>query len=526
MTGASKDGLLQYSAGATHWNLARGVDEDDRARNSGAHGWLQYEVAPAATLSGRLLAGDGFVQLNDNPFVAPGVRLPAQGEIRAVALPAAGGNYVPAPNDPDSRRTSRHAAAMVAFSHRPSPAIGYRLAYQGLTTRRYAHDGPGGTFFEPLFNSSTAFNSRIDSLQARTDAQAGSHHLLSAGYEYERESYDHLSRDANPDAAVRVHARAQAFQHSHTLFAQEQARLADGRLLLSLSGRTQWFRLSRPVFEGGAPQYAGTRLEAPRPAYIGDAAVAYFLNASSTKLRAHVGNGYRAPSLFERFGASFYFGSFSAYGDPRLKPERSVSADAGIEQHLASSRLRLSSTYFYTRLQEVIFFDFSGLIEPLTDPYGRFGGYRNTGGGMARGVESSAEAAPSEWLRIKGSYTYTLAQERTSMLADGSLRSFFIPDHMVTLTATQRWGRRLEVTTDLAATSSYTFPLFTFEGSRAFRFDGPRRLDVAAVYTNTLRDGRAIQWFARVENVLNRRHYEEGFPVPRLWATTGLRFLF
>ena len=94
-------------------------------------------------------------------------------------------------------------------------------------------------------------------------------------------------------------------------------------------------------------------------------------------------------------GASFFFGSFSPYGDPRLRPERSIAVDGGLDQYLLGNRLRLSGTFFYTRLQEVIIFDFSGAINPATDPFGRFGGYRNTGGGLVRGLEASFEIAPA-----------------------------------------------------------------------------------------------------------------------------------
>ena len=124
----------------------------------------------------------------------------------------------------------------------------------------------------------------------------------------------------------------------------------------------------------------------------GDPSIAYFAQQTGTKLRAHAGNGYRIPSLYERFGGSYFFGGFSALGDPALRPDRLLAFDAGIDQYLGS-RAKLSVTYFYTRIQEAIVFDFSGLINPTTDPYGRFGGYRNTGGGLARGMEVSVETS-------------------------------------------------------------------------------------------------------------------------------------
>ena len=58
------------------------------------------------------------------------------------------------------------------------------------------------------------------------------------------------------------------------MFAQDQIRLMDSRLLVSLSGRWQGYTLDRPVFEGGAPQYATQDLPSPERALTGDVAVA------------------------------------------------------------------------------------------------------------------------------------------------------------------------------------------------------------------------------------------------------------
>src|SRR5205823_5545784 len=109
---------------------------------------------------------------------------------------------------------------------------------------------------------------------------------------------------------------------------------------------------------------------------------------------------------------------YSVYGDPSLKPEQSIAADAGIDQSLLNNKLRLSATYFYTHLQRVIGFDFSGLINPATDPFGRFVGYLNTSGGLARGVEFNSDWALNRALTISGSYTYTDARERVPLVPD------------------------------------------------------------------------------------------------------------
>jgi hypothetical protein len=111
----------------------------------------------------------------------------------------------------------------------------------------------------------------------------------------------------------------------------------------------------------------------------------------------HAGSGYRVPSLYERFG-SFYSDQFgySTSGNPFLKPERSAAFDAGIDQALFSERLRLSAVYYYTDIRDSIDFGFCvPQCLPGPDPLGRFSGYYNSEGGVARGVEASAEWKPT-----------------------------------------------------------------------------------------------------------------------------------
>jgi iron complex outermembrane receptor protein len=239
-----------------------------------------------------------------------------------------------------------------------------------------------------------------------------------------------------------------------------------------------------------------------------------------------VGNGYRAPSLYERFGASFFFGSFSAYGDPRLAPERFISVDGGFDQYFAHSNIRMSGTYFYTRLQQVIAFDFSGRISPTTDPFGRFGGYTTEHGGLSRGVEFAVEAHPISSLTLNAAYTYTNADDRRSIYAGGELRSVNVSDHMFTANVMQRIGRRVDVAFDLFAASDYLFPLFVGFQSQAFRFDGPVKADIAAGYTLPVGESRTLRFFTRIENVFNRTYFEDGFATPKAWAVAGVKFGF
>ena len=210
-------------------------------------------------------------------------------------------------------------------------------------------------------------------------------------------------------------------------------------------------------------------------------------------------------------------------GDPRLAPGRSIAFDAGIDQALASNRVRLSATYFYTRLQEVVSFG-----DTPSDPFGRFGGFVNTGGGLARGVELSGEFAPSRRFDLFASYTHTNSDQRRAAVVAGVLRAFAVADHQFTLVATGRIGSRVTVNFDLVASSDYLAPIFdpvTF-ANRAYRFDSIRKGDLTASYTLPLAESRRLRFFGKVENVFDRDYYENGFRTPGVQGRAGASFHF
>ncbi len=529
-----------YSAGISHVNVIDGVDGADAYRNSSGQGSARYYFRPSISLSGRVWASDAFSALNESPTFDPLVleNHPGSGPVRAVGLApdqlarfageqpfdAGGATFIQGFNDPDSRRVSSFFAGALVLQHELSARNSYRISYHGVDTNRAFRDGPAGrSAFDPAFSSDGRFDGRIDTVTARTDHHLGTQ-LFSFGYEFEREEYFNFNTDENPDPALRDESSGTTEQRSHAVFAQDQMRLADGRLQIGLSGRLQGFTLESPGFSGNANPYLGVESVSPRTAYTADGAIAYFFRSSNTKLRAHVGNSYRAPSSFERFGASFFGGFASFWGDPRLAPERSIAVDGGIDQWVFGSKLRLSGTYFYTALQEVIVFDF-GIIDPLVDPFGRFGGYRNAGGGLARGAEFSVSAAPNSSLNLTASYTYTNSVLRSPTVPGESFfKRLGVSDHMFSLTATQRFGRRFDVTFDLFAAGDY--PLTFFGADRRLMFDGPVKADLVATYAIPVGEGKELRVFGKTENLFDHRYFENGFETPGAWAVGGLKFSF
>jgi iron complex outermembrane receptor protein len=380
-------------------------------------------------------------------------------------------------------------------------------------------NGVAGVGFQPFGGSTlTQDDGRIHTINARTDFSVGKHNLINTGYEFERASFSNRSTSAN----VADNNSTSVVEDSNTFFVQDQLRFLEDRLQLSAAFRAQFFSLHAPAFtpSAGAP-YAGIAFGAPKSAYTGDGSIAYLFRTPHTKLRAHIGNGYRAPSLFERFGTAFFGGFFAPLGDPRLRPERSLAFDAGIDQSLSDNKLQLSATYFYTRLQEVV--GFASLISPVNDPFGRFFGYVNTGGGLARGLELSATASPGRTLDVFLSYTYTNSDQQTPQVGgSGVISSLVIPDHQFAAVVTQRIGRRAFVNFDLTATSDYLAPIFP----RVYRFAGIVKADLGASYEFPLAEQRRLRVFGYVDNLFNRDNFESGFQTPGRTGRAGASFSF
>lgn len=527
-----------YSGGLFLLNVTEGINHTP-ARSFSGQGFARYEFTPNVSLAGRVYGNSAYLANPDSPFAPPpGVTLPPVGSIvDAVALPldqqrrlemrlpvtsVGNANYVSNLRDPDSRRDSHFLTAAIIFNHRISDAFTYRASYQRVNTTRHFSDGPGGARSEPLFNSFSFFDGRIDTFNMQAAARLRRHNLLTFGYEFEREQHIGASRDENPNLARRVNTGTAIEQRSNTFFIQNQFRALEDRFQAAAAFRVQSFNLKQPEFTGGTSVYSGRQYDSPGTAYTGDAAVSYFFRSTGTKLRAHLGSGYRAPSSLERFGSTFFFGVFTPIGDPGLAPERSIAVDGGVDQQLAGDRVQLSATYFYTRLQEVIVFDSTGFITPATDPFGRSSGFRNTGGGLARGAELGVSVKPYRQLDVHASYTYTNAVNRIPSNVPRFLRTFFQPRHTFTFVAVQQITPRLDLVFDMFAYGSYFAPF----SSRAFRFRGPLRADLGASYTLPLNRRLGMRFYVKIENLFNREYFENGFRTPGATFTGGTTLRF
>ena len=156
-----------------------------------------------------------------------------------------------------------------------------------------------------------------------------------------------------------------------------------------------------------------------------------------------------------------------------------------------------------------------------TDPFGRSSGYFNTNGGIARGVETEAQAALWRGFHVTGSYTHTRTLERRAVAA-GTLKTPRIFEHSFTVAATQTL-KRVTLTANFLGSPEFIGVI----SGRALKWEGPRRLDATASYRLPVRSERIKpEIFGRVENLLGQTYYEDGFRTPGRWAVAGFRIGF
>jgi vitamin B12 transporter len=135
----------------------------------------------------------------------------------------------------------------------------------------------------------------------------------------------------------------------------------------------------------------------------GQLAVAWVIPESQTILRASFGQGFKAPSLYQLFGAS-------GIGNTALLPETATSWDAGVEQHALNGQILLAATYFHRDSHDLIdFFECPVFMggSPQCVAAGFGGYYANIDQATAHGIELQAAYKPTDALSINANYTIT-----------------------------------------------------------------------------------------------------------------------
>jgi iron complex outermembrane receptor protein len=503
-----------YSFGLSRIDVRRGVDGSDEYGNTAAGARFQFDATPSINIGANFYGTLSDARTNNDPFALPPAFTASQLYPEAVE----GVTFQPDTNNPDQGRRNRLLVGGLRLSQSVNSLFSYTIAYQHVSSRRRNYNGaavdPRFTTFFPFgdFEFNSTNNGSTDTLDARANFQLGRANLVTAGMEYERESF---FQQSNPSFSLLNGTTDH--QRTFAVFGQDQIFLLDERLQISLGVRGQFYRISADDRPGGL-----SGIEA-KSSITGDGAIAYFISTTGTKLRAHIGNGFRAPSLFERFGEAVIAGTPQRIGDATLRAEQSFGVDGGFDQRILRDRLRFGATYFYTRLQRVV--AFTGFaVDPLG--LGRFSGYVNRPGGLSRGVESYLEATPRKGMDVRASYTFTNSDRYVP--GTGLAREFVIPRHLFGVTLNQRY-RAFLMSFDLNYTGAHLAPIF--ENNFPFRqavlsFKGYTKADAHLSYERALSEGVVLVLFGGADNIFNRRYFENGFRAPGIVGRGGAGFRF
>lgn len=514
------DDKIGFNAGFSRTAYTKGVDGDDRADNTNLQTRIEFKPTSTTTFSGRIFFSDAYVKLNNSPDTLG--TLPSTATV-IEAIPNV--NFIADANDPDNRQRSKFFSGQFVVNHAFSPGLMFQGYYSGVRTSRLNTNGPRGTGFQPFSgDESYRFDGHIHTFSGRLDWSAKGN-MLTVGFEHERERFGNDGEFVTPANNFSLNAR----QSSNTIFVQDLVGFFERRLQFSGAFRAQWFALERPTFSSASFPNRFNSVTEPPASYTGDGSVSYYFANTRTKIRSHIGNGYRVPSLYERFGSYFFLGAFFGLGNPELKPERSLAADFGIDQSFFGNRLKLSATYFYNEIRDEIAY-------LPTDDFGA-PSYFNADRHFSRGAEFTISAEPTKSTDIVATYAIVNSDLRafrrlTSLppatLASTDRRSYGVPVHQFTIVATQRF-KDFWINADLLATSDYLAPIFsnsTF-GTYVYRFDGNRRADLTAGYAFRLREGKLnFRLFGTIENLFDNEYYENGFRTVGRNGRVGLSFGF
>lgn len=238
----------------------------------------------------------------------------------------------------------------------------------------------------------------------------------------------------------------------------------------------------------------------------------------ATRLRASYGEGIKEPTFVQSFD-----NDPCDPGNPNLQPERTDTFNAGVDQYLASDRLKVAVNYFHDSLYDVVSFYSGGPVTALC-PYGT-GTYFNTDKSRAYGAQSNFEAKPLQWLRIAGNYTYDNSRVIDApnyydpTQAPGN-RLFLRPLHSANLVANAGF-RRMNWT--LIGTYVGRRTDSDFLGLGYTSVASYVRWDAATSYNFT----RNFTFIGRIENIFDRRYQDAvGYPALGLNFRLGLKFLW
>lgn len=234
----------------------------------------------------------------------------------------------------------------------------------------------------------------------------------------------------------------------------------------------------------------------------------------ASRLRASGGTAYRAPALYERYGASAsLYGSFR--GNPNLQPENATAWEAGIETDV-SENLTLSALYFTSRIRN--------LITENAD----FSSYENVAKARIEGGEFAVNWRHSDSFSTRAAWTVqeTLDETKNTPLARRPRNSVSLSPRIAPKVD---WvdvpNARLIIAPEFIYVGrqwDYIYPDNAAFGSNGYNDEG-----FVFNLTASLPVTHQVTAFIEARNLGNRRYEPaNGFVIPGRSAILGMRGIF
>src|SRR6185369_1187177 len=227
---------LGFELGVNRVDVRNGIDGDDEYGNTGFAGRLQFNPTQSITINANLFGNVANARLNDSPFALPGAFTSTERFPEAVA----GVTFQPDFNNPDQGRRNRLIVGSGRFSQVVNDTVSYSVAYQRVSSDRRNYNGPA---VDPRFAAFVPFGDfeflninegDVDTVDGRANFRFSRANLLTAGFEFERES---LFQSSQP--SFTFFNKTTDRQRTFAVFGQDQLSFLDDRLRVSLGVRGQ-----------------------------------------------------------------------------------------------------------------------------------------------------------------------------------------------------------------------------------------------------------------------------------------------
>lgn len=508
--GAPQFSFLGEGGSYDTWRLATG--------GTGAHDGFSWAYSLSRLSTQGMVADD--TDRNQTSFVSLGYSRNPRRKFFVHFFGDARRDENPGPwgSDPDGLYPGIAAAATFLtqdlFGYQAKYTEQFSDRFQQVTTVSAATDQYG---FPSVSGNSFTDNLRITA-NTRSEITLSAKDVLVAGFEYDHEQYkDTFVTNASevPFALPR---------NTYAFFAENRWN-GGNRWFLSTGVRVDTIQtgdLAADEVDAGRPFIPAVSVTQVDPRI----SVAYLARQASgtlgmTRIHSSFGTGIRAPDGFE----------LGFTNNPNLKPEKSISFDAGVEQRFFGDRAVVDVTYFYNR--------FTDQIVTLGGSFANLSTFTsaNIANSRADGIESSVRVHPVRSVELAAEYTWL----NTAILAlNGSTSDVQLPFTVgeplirqprssAGYDATWTHGRLM-----LNSNASIRGAVLDLEpnlGSFACElglqclFQNGGYVDVNAGFAYRL--PRGVEIYGHVNNLLNDKYEESfGYPALHLNFVAGVRFNF